>query len=131
MPFPLDEKWIRAAEEALGKSLPDDYKGRLIRDNGGELEAEGDIWFLHPILDQSDRKRVKRTCNHILLETKNANEWPGFPPEAVAIATNGSGDIMVFLPDENTEAAFGSRAYAWWHETRQLQCISEFRDLIT
>ncbi|MFT6654927.1 MAG: hypothetical protein ACJAWI_001699 [Marinomonas primoryensis] len=38
-------------------------------DNGGEAFIEEDDWKFYPIKDASDRKRLSRTCNHIISET--------------------------------------------------------------
>jgi len=44
-----------------------------------------DQWEVHPIRDTSDRKRLSRSCNHVLAETKSAQEWRRFPRGALAI----------------------------------------------
>ncbi len=129
MPFPVDEKWIRATEQELGLDLPYSYRNRLKQDNGGDLEAAGDIWILHPIFDQSDRTRVKRTCNHVLAETRSARSWAGFPDDAIAIAANGSGDLLLFLVDEASRTVFGSLVWLWDHDTRQIVPIADFAEL--
>lgn len=110
MAFPVDEAAISAAEKQLGRSLPADHRERLMRDNGGEVRTLDDIWTLHPVFDESDRKRIARTANHILRETAAAKDWWGFPEDAVAIAANGTGDLLVLLPDYD-------RVHRWDHET--------------
>ena len=129
MPFPLDERWIRLAEDSLARRLPDAYRERMMRDNGGELAADGDVWWLYPICDRSDRKRIKRTCNHILLETQAVRSWAGFPGDGLAIASNGSGDQLVLLPSKQNSEAFAPLVYFWSHETRDLEAIAEFGEL--
>ena len=62
---------------------------RLLQSNGGIVEVEGEEWVLHPIFDDSDQKRLKRTFNDIVRETGSATEWRGFSSDAVAIAANG------------------------------------------
>jgi hypothetical protein len=98
--------------------------------NGGEIEAAGDEWQLHSIEDTSERKRLSRTTNHVLKETKACQGWPGFPPEAVAIAVNGGGDTLVLL---RRNGEFERSVYAWSHETRSLSKVgsdfSEFKVL--
>ena len=126
MPFPVDERWIREAEEALGRRFPDTFRQRMMRDNGGEIDAAGDAWALYPLYDQSDRTHIKRTCNHIVVETQSARSWAGFPEHAVAIASNGSGDLLVLLPDQNDSSALGSLVHLWSHETRELQPLDHF-----
>ena len=129
MPLPVDERWARETEEMLGRRFPESYRARMMRDNGGEIEAVADTWSLYPICDKSDRKRIKRTCNHVLLETRSALSWAGFPRDAVAIASNGSGDLLVFLPDERDPDAFEPCVRLWNHETREIESVAEFDEL--
>ena len=56
------------------------------------------LWQLHPVFDDSDRKRMGRTANHLVRETAVARGWSGFPAEAIAIGANGSGDRLVLMP---------------------------------
>jgi SMI1 / KNR4 family (SUKH-1) len=97
--FPLDIGFVKRAEAKLGRKLPLGYVARMCRDNGGVVDASAESWFLYPIFDDSDRTRLKRTCNDIIRETESAREWRDFPPNAVAIANNGGGDQLVFLVD--------------------------------
>lgn len=53
------------------------------RDNGGEVDTDDDTWVLYPFFDNSDRTRLKRTCNDIARETNRGigkaflgMEWP-------------------------------------------------------
>jgi hypothetical protein len=114
VPFPVDRHYIELAETNLGRRLPPDYAGRLSAANGGEVALAGDTWLLFPVFDDSDRKRIARTCNHILHETQNAQHWSGFPPDALAIGSNGSGDLLVLLPDGES---FSDVVHWWDHET--------------
>ena len=131
MPFPLDQRWIEAAEKELGKRLPDSYRGRLMRDNGGSINAASDSWTLHPIFDQSDRKRIKRSFNHVLAETKSAKSWRGFPQGGLAIADNGTGNMLILLPDEQSDDSFGPMVYFWDHETAQTEPIGDLAKFVT
>jgi hypothetical protein len=45
-------------------------------ENGGEILTEEDEWQLFPIFDKTDKKRISRTANHIVLET-NASQRMG------------------------------------------------------
>ena len=111
MPFPVEAKHIEAAEQELRRTLPEALRARLRRDNGGELEGDDEDWQLHPVWDPSDRKRMARTANHVLRETRSARGTPGFPPEAIAIAANGCGDFLVLRPGQDT-------LERWDHETQ-------------
>ena len=73
----------------------------MLKDNGGEVVTPPDTWQLHPFLDTSDKKRLRRTCNDIARETESAKEWPRFPEEAIAIGANAGGDWLILLPAGN------------------------------
>lgn len=97
MPFDLSEPFMLAAESKLGATLPAAYRSAMLRSNGGELSVDDDDWMLYPIADTSDRKRLSRTANHVIKETQVCRQWPDFPRDALAIASNGAGDQLVFL----------------------------------
>lgn len=88
MPFPLSEAELMKTEEALGARLPESYRKAMMKNNGGSVEAYDEIWDLFPIRDQSSKKLISRTCNHILSETESAREWPNFNESALAIGEN-------------------------------------------
>ena len=73
MPFPVEPKYIQAAEQSLGIQLPPRFKARLSAENGGEILLEPDnedsSCTLLPVFDTSDKKRLRHTCNHI------AKDW--------------------------------------------------------
>lgn len=125
MPFPVDDKWILEAEERLNVILPIEYKTSLSQMNGGSLFACEETWDLYPIWDKSNRKRLKRTCNDIVHETQVCNDCYGFPENGVAIATNGCGDQLIFLPSEGSLDALESVVYFWSHETGEIEKIAD------
>jgi len=122
MPFDLAERFIRAAEEELGAPLPFSYRQAMMASNGGELAAYDDIWILHPILDKSDRKRLSRSCNDILRETRMMQDWPDWPENAVAIADNGSGDKLLFLREG---LLYQPEVYIWLHDTGDVISVAQ------
>ncbi len=129
MAFPIDIALVRRAEDKLGRKLPLDYIVKMCRDNGGDIAAGTDSWLLYPIFDDSDRRRLKRTCNDIIRETAAAREWPDFPPEALAIGHNGGGDHLVLLaiPDGTR---YSDEVFWWDHETGELHKVADtFEDL--
>ena len=101
MAFPIELKYIIETEKELGIEFPISFKTKMIQENGGEFTTEEDEWQLFPFFDKSDNKRISRTCNHIVLETKNTKKWANFPVDGIAIASNGCGDNLIFLPFEN------------------------------
>lgn len=119
MPFPLDERFVRNAEEKLGARLPGSYRGAMMAENGGELPGIAEGWNLYPIQDPSDKKRHARTWSDIVEETRGLSASSGFPPGAVAIAQDGSGDQLVFLRSGD---AFAPAVVHWFHETGE--CVT-------
>src|SRR5690242_13835196 len=117
MPFPVDEKLISAAEERLGLRLPAVLRDRLRRNNGGEVEVESDVWWLYPVRDASDRRRLKKTTNDILWENDQALQWRRFPEGAIAIGHNGEGDQLVLLRNADDPTRCSDTIYWWNHET--------------
>ena len=122
MPFDLGEPFIIAAESRLGARLPAAYRSAMLRSNGGELVVEDDDWMLYPIADTSDRKRLSRSANHIIKETQACRQWRAFPDDALAIATNGAGDQLVFL---KRGAEFEATVYLWSHESGSLERVAD------
>ena len=123
MPFPTTEPRIEAAERELGVKLPHEYRMRLLVRNGGELSTAGDIWQVFPVFDTTDRKTAARSANHIVLETRNARSWEGFPQDAVAIASNGAGDFLVLMPSRST-GRLDPQVHLWNHETRKCKPVA-------
>jgi hypothetical protein len=125
MPFPVETKWIDEAEEKLGIKLPRSYRDTMTPLNGGEIDAMGDAWELYPIWDKSDKKRLARTCNDIVRETEVNRCCDGFPSDAVAIGTNGCGDQLVLLPNEQDPSRLDETVFFWSHETREIEPVLE------
>lgn len=122
MAFQTTEDRVVAEEAKLGVRLPAEYRNRLISQNGGQLDIAGDDWQVFPVFDNTNRKRAGRTANHIYRETQNARQWDGFPDGAIAIAANGTGDLLVFLASEGT--ALSGRLHHWDHETGEVSPTS-------
>ncbi|WP_201614568.1 SMI1/KNR4 family protein [Gulosibacter hominis] len=118
MAFPVDESRILAAEEALGRTFPNVLRQRLMSENGGEIDdAEEGYWFLYPVYDDSDRRRLGRSANHVVKETETwRSQADGFPQDAVAVAEDQEGNAIVLLPGDD-------RFYVWDHELRETEAI--------
>ncbi|WP_299365925.1 SMI1/KNR4 family protein [Winogradskyella sp.] len=123
MPFPVDEKYIIETESELKVRFPTEFKTRMIKLNGGEL-VNGYLEFkLYPFFDKSDKKRIRRTCNHIGLETKNAREWIGFPENGIAIASDGYGNQVILI--HNGDGNLTDEIHFWDHETGSIKKIAD------
>jgi hypothetical protein len=115
--FPVSEQRIEAVERELGRRLLPEHRARLRRDNGGEVLADGDTWRLHPVRDDSEPRTLARTSSDIVHETREALSWPSFPSDAIAIASDGSGNLLVFR--------FGSsQVERWDHETGECSPVA-------
>ena len=124
MPFLTEMKFIRRTEERLDVLLPLSYVNGMCEENGGQLIIGEEEWQLHPIFDDSDRTRLKRTCNDVVYETKEARTWSDFPDNAVSIAHNGSGDCLIFLPDAEDPDRLSEVIYCWRHENGEIEALA-------
>lgn len=125
MAFDISEEQIAKTESTLGRGLPPIYRTMMGKNNGGTAFDDEDQWDLHPIKDDSDRKRLSRSCNHIIAETKSAQAWRGFPSEGLAVGNNGSGDIMLLLPSETDATLYADRLFVYWHETGKVEPFAD------
>lgn len=123
MPFPIEEKYILETESELNVVFPIEFKNRMIQLNGGELVIKKQEFELYPFFDKSDRKRISRTCNNIVLETENAREWNGFPKHATAIGSDGLGNQIILM--HNGDGILSNEIYLWNHESRTVKKIAE------
>ena len=132
MAFQITEAELEKTEATLGMRFPEGFRKSMMANNGGVALTETDQWELHPFRDSTDRKRLSRTCNDILLETESAKKWRGFPDSAVAIAGNGLGDVMIFLPSESRPGHLDSRVFVFWHDGPDVAVLaSDFSELRT
>jgi hypothetical protein len=125
MPFPVDEQFILETERELGLTFPVTFKSRMKKENGGEIEATDDTWTIYPFFDKSDIKRVKRTTNSILLETKNARKWDNFPANAIVIGENAGGDKLILMPADATPEQLSENIFMWLHETGEVVKLAD------
>jgi len=131
MPFPIDLKYIEETEKELGLTFPDSFKNKMRKENGGTLSTKEDDWQLFPFFDQADQKRMSRTSNHIVLETKQARNWGNFPVDGIAIASNGSADFLILLPTKENDKLLGDEIFSWFHETGEVKEIAKSIEEIT
>jgi hypothetical protein len=132
MPFPVDIKYVTQTEQKLGVKFPASFVVKMVKQNGGSVSTAYDTWGLHPFLDASDRKRLSRTCNDISRETSAAREWPGFPSNAIVIGSNGGGDILILLPQDDNPSVLSHEVFWWDHETGEVQVVADdFSELVS
>lgn len=124
MPFPVDISCVRKAEARLGQELPAAYVASMLGENGGDVAAAGEVWFLHPILDDTDRARLKRTCNDIVHETNEARDWEEFPAGGVSIAHDGSGNHLILMPHPGQTNRLAEAVFRWDHETGEVAPVA-------
>jgi hypothetical protein len=69
------------------------------------------VWYLHPIRDDSDRSRLRRTAtNDIVHETDEARDAfkELFPDGAVVVANDGGGSYLLLLPGGGRATVVGA-----------------------
>jgi hypothetical protein len=113
VPFPVERKYVEEAEAKLAVRFPAAFVARMMRSNGGEVHVAGETWWLFPFWDRTDRKRLSRTSNDVVRETNNAREMSWFPARGVAIASNGAGDHLLFLPATEEPSRLGPEVHCW------------------
>ena len=118
MAFPVDEKFIEIAEADLGVKFPDSFRNKMMASNGDGVEVLQDYFELHPFYDTSDKKRIKRTCNSIVHETRTARERYSLPENLIVIGHNGGGDALVYKIER--DGNLGATVYWLDHETNEL-----------
>jgi hypothetical protein len=128
MAFPVEEKYIEQAEAELGARFPESFRNKMMRLNGGCVEVSDDYYELHPFYDTSDKKRIKRTCNSIVHETKTYRDQYGLPQNLIVLGDNGGGDLLVYKIDENGN--IDPRVYWRDRDTEELVLVTnDFSEL--
>lgn len=94
----------------------------MIENNGGSVIINGEDWQLHPIYDDTNRKRITRTCNDLTRETESMREWYGWPKNALAIGANGMGDALLLL---RNGSVYDPQVYEWSHETEEIKLLAD------
>lgn len=122
MPFDLSEEQLEATETEIGAKFSESYRQRMMQSNGGEVDAMSDYWNLIPLRDTSDRKRLSRTANHVLVETKSFSGFPSWHENAYAIAENGTDDALVMFREGDQ---IKPQVFYWCHEDGALELVAE------
>ena len=125
MPFPVDSKWISETERKLNVRFPASFVVAMSKVNGGSVDAGIDQFELYPFLDQSDRKRIQRTCSSICRETASNREWDHFPKQLIVIGHNSGGDLLVLAPMDDDATTLQHTIYWYSRETSQIEPVAE------
>ena len=135
MAFPIDVKYIEESEKELGLLFPESFKQKMMKCNGGELIYNDNDWQIIPFFDKVDKKRISRTCNHIIRETNEAKQWSGFPNNAITIGYDSYGNKLILLPKRLNKKKLQETIYEWNHKTGKIikiaTNINEFEKLST
>jgi hypothetical protein len=136
MSFPVDEKFIEIAEAELGAKFPESFRNKMMRLNGGcvqlpdedELDKDEVSYYeLHPFYDTSDKKRIKRTCNSIVHETKTYRDHYGLSQNMIVLA-DCDGDLLVYKIEENGK--IDPKVYWRDRDTEELEIVAnDFSEL--
>lgn len=126
MPLPVDAKWIRQTEEKLGVRFPAAFVVAMVKLNGGTVRTRFDQFELFPFLDASTRKSIGRTCSSICRETAASRRGSyGFPVNAVAIGSNGGGDLLVLQPMPDHPDTLQHCVFCWNHDTGEIELVAD------
>ena len=128
MPLQVNSRYIDAAESKLRLAFPPAYRNRITMRNGGEIEFAAEPWFLHPISDDSDFDRLRRSWDDVVRQTEVARRWCGFPQDAVSIADNGGGDRLILVPGAGSDAA--PVLARWDHETGAVELAVDVVEVV-
>ncbi len=128
MAFPVEEKFIERAESELGVRFPDGFREKMGAENGGVVELGIDCSWLYLFFDDSDRRRLNRTCNHLVSETRYAREHALWPDNLIPTGHNGQGGHLVFRVEDS--GTLGQAVYWHDHETNVVHFLAaDFSDL--
>ena len=125
MPFPVDSKWITETEAKLGVRFPASFVVAMTKMNGGAVDVGTDVFWLHPFMDNSDKKRIQRTCNSICRESASMRKLEYFQNALVAIGHNGGGDALVLKPMDDDPTTLEHAVYWRDHETSELHHVAD------
>jgi DNA gyrase subunit B len=117
--------------------FPNSYRRRMTQRNGGEIRTQTDSWTLFPIRDESSDENLKRTTPGVVEQTLRAYSMPGIPNDALAVASNSHGDLLVFIRRTDRPPGgdgypfnYADEVYRWDHESHELTRIaSDFGEI--
>lgn len=123
MPPPVSLAKIGDTEHLFGASFPTMFKARMSRQNGGAMEVDGELWFLIPFFDDTDRSTIRKTTSSIHRVTEYLRTaGTGFPEDAAAIASNQGGDYLVL---RRSGSAFGKEVWLFQRKGGHLSLLRD------
>lgn len=133
MAFDLDEKFLIQAEKELNiLQFPTSYRNSMMKNNGGFFEYGTEdsndfaSFMLYPIADNSDRKRLSRTCNNVVKETKSTRENDDFIENFIQIGDDEGAGAYYFKINED-RSVDDLIWYRMWDEDELFQ-VCRFSD---
>lgn len=134
----VTEEDVRAFEERLGVSLPEDYRLFLLQINGGRTASKATTFSfgargrtnLNSILSLNDPKGVRN------IEERNELIADDLPPELLLIASDDGGSRVclcirgehkgeVWFFDTKDRRPEGSNARVLWHDRRDMTKLAD------
>ncbi|WP_455675849.1 SMI1/KNR4 family protein [Pradoshia sp.] len=101
---------IKAAEEQLGISFPEQYKELFKLTNTAQI----DEWTLFPI---KDSKNIKRTWDDIVRQNQEMKD-DGMTDTLISIGEDGTGDKLCY---RIVDGQVDNEIYIWNHETEEIE----------
>lgn len=131
MGFDVARAYIVQAESQLGVRFPASFTSPMMMNNGDAVTFLNRTWVVHPFFDDSSRRRLSRSANHLVLETIGARSLEWFPQEAVCIASGDDGDRLVLLPLPNDPSTLAAAVHLWeFHGGRMCSVAQNFLELL-
>lgn len=114
---------IAETERVLHVRLPPKYRARILAGSGGEVSSLVGDWTLFGLeLEGGDEPRLG-----IVAGTRSAQEWRGFPEDAVAIGFNALGDYILLRP-RGRKQRLDDVVFWWDHETCDVEVLADSID---
>ena len=127
MPFDLSDEQLEATETEIGAKFSESYRRRMMQCNGGKVDAMSDYWILIPFGDTSDRKRLSRTANHVLVDPKSVSGFPSWHERIRGREERNrrcTGDVFVRATRSSRRYSTGAMKRALWSWSRRISGLS-------
>lgn len=112
MVWPVSKADIERAERELNVTFPAVFAQQMSVANGGSVELLHHWWELCTFEDRSSNKRLTRTFDGIVRETRSMRELAWFPQTGVVIGTCNS-DRLILLPESAGSERLADDVFVW------------------